>query len=100
MPPQDSLHRQEQQRSLAARVAAAATYQLLRLSDAAGEPQAAAHFGRLQLELLRAYDPRFELPGRPPHGPGAALQDEASALHDALLQVRRREGEADPVDPP
>lgn len=85
--PQDSLYRQEHQRSLAARVAAAVTYQLLRLSDEAGEVGAAAHFGRLQLELLKAYDPRFALAGRPALLPGAELQEEASQLHDVLLQV-------------
>ncbi|KAG2453644.1 hypothetical protein HYH02_001857 [Chlamydomonas schloesseri] len=83
---QDSLYRQEHQRSLAARVAAAVTYQLLRLSDEAGEGGAAAHFGKLQLELLKAYDPRFALAGRSPLPPGAELQEEASQLHDVLLQ--------------
>ncbi len=81
---QDSLHRQEHQRALSARVAAAATYQLLRLSDEAGEPGAASHFGKLRLELLRAYDPRVAIQGRPP--PPKELQAEASGLHDAVLQ--------------
>ncbi|PNH01366.1 hypothetical protein TSOC_012750, partial [Tetrabaena socialis] len=86
---QDSLHRQEAQRALASRVAAAVSYQLLRLSDEAGEAGAAAHFGRLQVELLKAYDPRFTIAGRPAPAPTDELQPEASELHDVLLQHPR-----------
>ncbi|KAG2499074.1 hypothetical protein HYH03_003257 [Edaphochlamys debaryana] len=92
---QDSLHRQEHQRALAARVAAAVTYQLIRLSDQAGEKSASTHFGTLKQELLKAYDPRFAIAGRPPAEPGAAsgplagLQPEASRLHDEVLMHPR-----------
>ena len=34
------------------------------------------------MELLRAYDPRFNIPGR---APSKALQHEASAMQDGLL---------------
>ena len=34
------------------------------------------------MELLRAYDPRFNIPGRPA---SEALQPEASAMQDGLL---------------
>ena len=39
-----------------------------------------------QVELLRAYDPRFTIPGRPAN---ASLHPEASALQDSLLSNPR-----------
>ena len=41
-----------------------------------------AIFPHRQMELLRAYDPRFNIPGR---APCEALQHEASAMQDGLL---------------
>ena len=81
---QDSMVGQEVNRATSARVAASATYYLVQLSTAAGEGAAAAYFGRLEMELLKAYDPRFGVPGRK-GAPITELQVEASLLQDSVL---------------
>lgn len=57
-----SLQGQEHQRSLAARVGSAACYNLMvgltPGGGAAEEKGALTYFGRLELELLKAYDPK------------------------------------------
>jgi hypothetical protein len=54
----------------------------VQLSTKAGEGATTAYFGKLQMDLLRAYDPRFNIPGRPAN---ESLQPEASNMHDVLL---------------
>ncbi|KAG1679322.1 hypothetical protein FOA52_009354, partial [Chlamydomonas sp. UWO 241] len=83
---QDSLVGQEASRAAAARAAAAASYYLVTLSTEAGEGGSAQYFGRLEMELLRAYDPKFSIPGRPQ---AEKLQPEAKALQDGLLMHPR-----------
>ncbi|MEW5312856.1 MAG: hypothetical protein WDW38_004457 [Sanguina aurantia] len=81
-----SLQGQEHQRSLAARVGSAACYGLMvglpPGGGAAEEKGALTYFGRLELELLKAYDPKFALAGRPEL---PSLGPEASALQAGLL---------------
>ncbi len=55
---QDSQVGQERQRLAATRVACATTYYAVLLASKAGEGKAASALASLQLELLKAYDPR------------------------------------------
>ena len=61
---QSSMVGQEANRATSARTAASCVYYLVRLSTEAGEGAAAAYFGKLQMELLKAYDPKYGVPGR------------------------------------
>eukprot|EP00798_Chlamydomonas_sp_ICE-L_P023814 gene23814-9377_t len=79
---QDSMVGQEHNRATAAQLGSTLVYHLVDMSTLAGELAAAAYFGKLELELLKAYDTRFDVPERTTL---AALGEEAASSQEALL---------------
>lgn len=79
---QNSCVGQETNRLAGARVAATVTYHAGLMAWHEEESGAAAYLARLQVEILKAYDPRFTVPGR---DPATELLAEAAALQESLL---------------
>ncbi|KAF5826443.1 hypothetical protein DUNSADRAFT_3069 [Dunaliella salina] len=73
---------QEALRLTAARVSSAVAYYAIMMATAAREEGSVKFFARLDVELMKAYDPRFSVPGRPPV---SELLMEGAALQELLL---------------